>query len=580
MALLLVGSCQADESRPMNVVIVLIDDQGYGSMSCHGNPDLLTPHMDDLWSQSVRLTDFHVDPTCSPTRAALITGRYSHRAHVWHTVSGRERMHQDEVTMAEVFRNSGYQTALFGKWHLGHSYPYRPIDRGFDISTARTRNWYRDRWANVLTDYNREWTEEGFSPEIFFNHAKDYIRQHKDKPFFVCVNTHVPHVEWCVKKEWAAPFTAQGLPASVAVYYASIVQLDLAFGKFTRFLKEEGLEDNTVLLFMTDNGTANFDPANFNAGMRGKKASIYDGGHRVPCFWYAPGLGFDGGRDVDQLTAHVDVLPTLIDLLDLTPVKDVSFDGTSILPLLNGQSDRWPERILHVESQRINFPEKWRGSCVMTDKWRMINGKELYDMDHDPGQLTDVAGEHPELMDSLIAFYEELWPGLSYRDEEFCPMVVGHPAEPVTKIFALDWLPTSGTFLWKRIGHLDEGVVGNGYHVLDVHRPGTYEFRLRRWYPETNGKIRSSLDPFQSVMYYNKKDKVVPFVLPEGHALPIESATVRIAGNESSMPVGKDDIFVPFRFELPEGPAKLEAEFIDEHGIVRGVYHIEVEKVD
>ncbi|MEM6629425.1 MAG: arylsulfatase [Bacteroidota bacterium] len=580
LATFLSAACQKTEKKPMNVVLVLIDDQGYGSLSCHGNPDLHTPHMDKLWAESVRLTDFHVDPTCSPTRAALHTGRYSHRAHVWHTVAGRERMHPDEMTMAEVFKNSGYHTALFGKWHLGHTYPYRPIDRGFDYSIARTRNWYRDRWANELTDYHKTWMEEGYSPDVFFTHAKDYIRKHKDEPFFVSIATHVPHVEWCVKPEWAEPFTQKGLPASVAVYYASVAQLDSSFGDFTHFFQEEGLEENTILIFMTDNGTANNNPANYNAGMRGAKASIYDGGHRVPCFWYAPSLGINEGRDISKLTAHVDILPTLIDLLELTPTKEVDYDGTSILPLLKDDAAAWPERTLLVESQRVAFPKKWLRSCVMTDKWRMINGNELYDMEQDPGQKTDVAAAHPEVMDTLKAFYEAQWPGLSYRDDEFCRMVLGHPLEPVTKMFALDWLPTQGGTPWKRIGHIDEGMVSNGYHVLDVHTPGTYEFRLRRWFPETNGKISSSIEPYHSVMVYNKDGQVLPFITPAGKALSIQKASVRIAGKEKTIAVGVGDVFAALRFELPAGPAKLEAEFTDKQGVVRGVYHVEVEKVE
>lgn len=241
-----INSLWGEEQAPVNVVLVLIDDQGYGSLSCHGNPYLKTPNMDELWAESIRLTDFHVDPTCAPTRSAIMTGRYSHRAHVWHTLQGSTRMHEDEVTMADVFRNSGYRTALFGKWHLGHNYPYRPIDRGFDQTLARTDHWHNDRTDETYTDFHREWKEDGFTEEVLFKHASEFILKDPSKPFFVCINSYVPHEPWTVRPEWVEPYLKQGLPASVATYYALIEQLDTAFGSFRQFLQNEGLEENTM----------------------------------------------------------------------------------------------------------------------------------------------------------------------------------------------------------------------------------------------------------------------------------------------------------------------------------------------
>ncbi len=573
------GYGAAPEGQP-NVVFVFTDDQGYGNLSCHGNPHLKTPAMDAIWKESVRLTDFHVDPTCSPTRAALMTGRYSHRAHVWHTIQGRDRLHPDEVTMADVFRHNGYRTALFGKWHLGNGYPYRPVDRGFDYAIARANNWYNDRHHDTYTDYQREWKEEGFTPAVLFQHAIGYIRDHKNDPLFIMINTYVPHLDWSIKEEWAKPFLDRGLPASVAAYYASIEQLDAALGAFRRQLREEGLEDNTLLIFLTDNGTSNSDPANFNAGMRGHKGSVYEGGHRVPCFWYGPSLGLSGpGRDVNTLTAHVDILPTLIDLLGLTPLREVAYDGASIVPLLREDTTSWPDRILHVESQRIPFPEKWRKSCIMTERWRLINGHELYDLQADFAQERDVSEDYPALVNSFRQYYDELWKGLTYRDKEFCRVTIGHPSEKVSTLSSSDWLPTAVNAPWRKVEHYAAGIDWNGYHMLNVHEAGAYEFRLRRWPKETRGKIRSTIEPYEPSLVFNEGGQIVPYTFPAGTALPIVEAVVKVNEQEKRATVTDQDEVIAMRFELPQGEIKLEAWFRDENDIVRGVYYLEAEKL-
>lgn len=132
LALCFCFSCAVGPKKQPNVILIVTDDQGYGDLSCHGNPYIKTPHIDQLYEESVRFTNFHVDPTCAPTRAALMTGKYSHRVGVWHTVCGGNHLRASEKTMADVFKSSGYHTAIFGKWHLGANYPYRPIDRGFE----------------------------------------------------------------------------------------------------------------------------------------------------------------------------------------------------------------------------------------------------------------------------------------------------------------------------------------------------------------------------------------------------------------------------------------------------------------
>ena len=186
---------------PPNVVLVVTDDQGYGDLGCHGNPILRTPNLDALYRRSVRLTDFHVGPTCAPTRASLMTGRYCNRTGVWHTIMGRSLLRRDEVTMADVFAAGGYRTGIFGKWHLGDNYPYRPQDRGFHevlIHGGGGVGQTPDAWGNDYFDdtYLHNGTPEKFSgycTDVWFDGAMRFIEDNRDRPFFAYLATNAPH---------------------------------------------------------------------------------------------------------------------------------------------------------------------------------------------------------------------------------------------------------------------------------------------------------------------------------------------------------------------------------------------------
>ena len=415
--------------RP-NVILIMTDDQGYGDLSCHGNPIIRTPNLDRLHAESVRLTNFHVDPTCSPTRSALMTGRYSHRVKVWHTIMGRNYLRRGEITSAEVFRQSGYRTGHFGKWHLGGEYPYRPIDRGFDAWVGHgdggtgTANdyWGNDKFNDTYQRNGKQEKFNGFCTDIYFNETMKFIKSVKGDPFFVYLATNVPHLPWNVPKDWVDSYRGK-TDIATACFFASISRMDMNLGRLRQFLRDEGLDRNTILVYLTDNGTSGGDKV-FNAGMRSKKGSVYDGGHRVPCFIRWPDGGVAVGKDVDHVTAHIDLLPTLVELCGLKKPRDVAYDGTSLAPLLKDPATPWPDRALVVESQRIPYPEKWRQCAVMTDRWRLVNGQELYDLPLDPGQRKDVAKDHPEGVKRLRHVYETYWREVSQGDRCYvaCPM--------------------------------------------------------------------------------------------------------------------------------------------------------------
>ncbi|MFO8027121.1 MAG: arylsulfatase [Opitutales bacterium] len=354
------------KERP-NVILIITDDQGYGEMSAHGHPYLETPHMDRLHGESVRMTDFHVDSTCSPTRAALLTGRYSTRTGVWHTINGRSMMRTEELTMAEVFQANGYATAMLGKWHIGANYPFRPSDQGFEHTI-----WHKDGAIGGIPDYwgndyyddtymtNGEWQQyEGYCTDVWFEEATKFVEAHQDEPFFLYLSTNAPHGPYIVDERYSAPFMEMDMPENLAKFYGMIVNIDENLGKFRQQLEAMGVADNTLLIFMTDNGTTagwicqKSGYEYYNAGMRGWKSSAWEGGHRVPIFWHWPEGGLTEGRDIPELTAHIDVLPTLVEMLDLKKPEGPKVDGISLSEAVMGtKANTIPDRTLYL----INGP--------------------------------------------------------------------------------------------------------------------------------------------------------------------------------------------------------------------------------
>ncbi len=488
------GALRRPNRRP-NVILIITDDQGYGDLSAHGNPVLKTPHLDRLHAESARLTNFHVDPTCAPTRAALLTGRYSTRSGVWHTVGGRSLLARDETTLPQLFRKAGYRTALFGKWHLGDNYPLRPCDRGFDESLSHGGGGVGqtpDHWGNDYFDDTyerasrrgsrvevRKEPQQGYCTDVWFRQARRWIEgraTRKDQPFFLYLAPNAPHAPYRAPAAEVEPYRKQGLPEQQATFLGMIANLDRNVGDLRQFLRESGRDRDTLLLFMTDNGTA-LGHRVFDAGMRAAKGSEYEGGHRVPCFVHWPAGGLNQGRDLTQLTAHLDLLPTLAELCRL-PLPEMPLDGKSLVPLLRGRVGEWPERTLFVHSQRVQEPVEWKQSAVMTDRWRLINGQELYDLQADPGQKRNVALDYRGPTLTLRRAYETWWESLGPALRESVPVVVGSKEAPETILTAHDWRAETAEVPWDQELIRRQPLV-NGWWELEVARTGTYRVTLR-----------------------------------------------------------------------------------------------------
>jgi hypothetical protein len=326
-----------------------------------------------------------------------------------------------------------------------------------------------------------------------------------------------------------------------------ITNIDENMGRLMHRLKELSLEENTILIFMTDNGTS----GGASGGMRGKKGSEYEGGHRVPFFIRWPGSGLKGPGDVDRLSAHIDVLPTLIELCGLKRPWGIKFDGASLVPLLKSKASRWPDRTLLVHSQRIEHPEKWRKSSVMTEQWRLINGKELYDIKADPAQKNDAADANPGIVEKLRQSYEKWWADLSKGFDDYCEIIIGSDKQNPTRLMSHDW--HTPRVPWNQ-GAVRSGMQANGFWAVEVERDGTYQFELRRWPKDLDAGI-------------NEK-------IPGGKAITATKARLKISDIDKTMPVPGDAHAVTFQVKLKAGKTRLHTWFDDDKGASRGAYYV------
>ncbi len=604
-----------------SVVFVLTDDQGYGDLSSHGNPVLKTPNLDSLQASSVRLTDYHVGPTCAPTRAGLLTGHYANSTGVWHTIGGRSLLRAGEVSMADFFRSAGYATGIFGKWHLGDNAPYRPQDRGFEevvVHGGGGVGQTPDYWGNCYFD-DSYWDGEQFSQydgyctDVWFREALNFIERNRCRPFFCYIPTNAPHSPHLVDPRYSDPYLPLTPHEERAKFYGMVANIDENVGGLRRRLAELGLSENTVFIFMTDNGSAggvDVDEdqnviSGHNAGMRGKKGSEYDGGHRVPFFLHWPAGGFDRGCDVGRITANVDILPTLIELCGLDNADDCEFDGRSLVPLLEAARDRrsglvhadatdrgpdadWPDRALVTDSQRLAHPVKWRKSAVMTDRWRLVNGRELFDIGSDSGQRNNLAAAHPGVVSALRGAYDEWWAKVSRQFDEEIPIAIGGPGAMTVRLNTHDWRNEACDCAWNQ-GLIRRGHRCNGHWEVEIAAAGTYRFTLRRWPVEEDAAIASGLaggDPvdFGQLRIADVVDGRESGSIRErirwggGVALPVRRARLAIAGQEAAATVAPQVDGVAFTLHLPAGAAHLQTWFELEDGGSLGAYYVYVEQ--
>ncbi len=416
----LAGDPAPAEKRP-NVLLILTDDQGWGDIHSHGNAKLDTPNLDRLAEQGARFDRFFVSPVCAPTRAAMLTGRYSLRCGVHGVTRGHETMRSEEVTIAELLKDAGYRTGCFGKWHNGAHAGTDPQGQGFDQFAGFTAGHWNNYFDPLLPHPPKfaptrvepaapdgPLRVEGYIADVFTDAAVRFIGERSEQPWFCYVPYNTPHWPPQVADDLFEKYMARGLDAKTAAALAMVENVDRNVGRLLAAVDQWGMAEETIVLFLTDNGPNN---ARFNGGMRGTKGSAHEGGVRVPLFVRWPGR-IEAGAVVERNAAHIDLLPTLCDFVGIAPPADRPLDGVSLRPLLErGMDADWPDRALFTFKDWRGTPTGKQGA-VRTDRWRCVReGRDwqLFDMPADPDQSEDVGAAFPQVRDELSKAFAAKW---------------------------------------------------------------------------------------------------------------------------------------------------------------------------
>ena len=545
-------SQEAGDARP-NIVLVMTDDQGWAQVGFHGDPVLRTPHLDRLAGESVEMTRFYVSPVCAPTRAALMTGRYNYRTGVVDTYIGRAMMEPGEVTVAEMLRDAGYRTGIFGKWHLGDNYPLRGADQGFQESVVHRGGGIgqpsdppgSDYFDPVLFHNGEQGQYPGYVTDVFFDEAIRWIGDGGGAPFFAYVPTNAPHSPYLVPDAYREAYAVQGLSDRDARIYGMIANIDDNVGRLLAHLDAHDLARDTLVVFMTDNGPTT---RLYHAGLRAQKGSVYENGIRVPFVVRWPARLAPGA--VDAVGAHIDLAPTLLAAAGVSPPPGLAFDGLSLLPLWEGRAEAWPERNYVVQSHRGDAPSRYRAFAVVGPRYKLVQAQsfgqpappgapfELYDLLEDPGETNDLAAQRPDVVERLTAAYDGWFDDVSatrgYHPVRFA---IGSDRQPHVTLTRQDWRMVSTPDGWGR----DQPVLG--VWEVDSQSEGPY-------------------------------DVTVTFA---ASAEADGAARIAFRGFERSVPVAAGAGQVRFEdVRLQTGPGTFEAGLATAGGEPRGAWHVDV----
>ena len=446
------------QAKSPNIILVITDDQGYAPVGRHGHPWIKTPNLDKLYDASTRFTRFMVSPTCAPTRSALMTGRHPMKNGVTHTILERERMTLKATTLPQVLKQAGYTSGIFGKWHLGDEEAYQPHNRGFDEAfihgaggigqayNCSCADAPGNKYFDPVVRHNGSFVKtKGFCTDVFFTAAMGWIKAKKDgdAPFFAYITTNAPHSPWIAPPKNTRHFTDLGFGDEQAGFYGMIENIDENMGRLFAKLDEWNLFEDTILIFMSDNGMAGGGSGRvgqpvskghpfFNAGMKGLKGSANEGGVRVPFFVRWDGH-WEAERNIDTVSAHIDLLPTLAAVAGIKKLPQGQVEGRSFLPLLTGEKKTLSaSRYLFTHKGRWKTGEnpdkyKWMNFAVRNQRYRFVGGgttasvsarqrekgispkDALFDMVKDPGQKTNIINHHPEVAAKMRAAYNKFW---------------------------------------------------------------------------------------------------------------------------------------------------------------------------
>ncbi|MDW5290107.1 arylsulfatase [Formosa sp. PL04] len=592
ITVLLLFSCGKKKDKEVisptkpNIVFIITDDQGYGDLGHTGNKIIKTPTIDTFSNESINLTNYHVGTTCAPTRAGLLTGRNSNRNGVWHTIMGASMLNKEEITIANVLQQNGYKTGMFGKWHLGDNDPFKPHQRGFDEAfyhggggVGQTPDyWNNDYFDDTYYRNGIPEKKEGYCTDIWFNEAINFIEDKKDEPFFCYLSLNAPHGPYNLPEEYYEPYKDETtIDEAQKRFYGMITNIDDNFLKLLNKLETLGIAENTIVVFTTDNGTARGYQTNdktnevfgYNAGMRGTKGSEYDGGHRVPFIIRWPDGGLSGGKSLNDLIAHVDMLPTFAKLTGLNFKPTKTMDGEDISDYLLGKTDA-PERYLVTDTQRVPWPIKGKNSCVMDDDWRLIKGNELYNIVEDPGQEHNLAEKHPEKVAEMNAFYESWWEDV-IKETKFSVIELGANKTDVITCHdarTIDFLPPWNQQMIRKGDPMEPAPF-----TVNFVKAGKYRFHLRRWPSESGLALEAELQDGKPET--NHTEAIV-----NGKSMKFSKAYLKIADKQVEVNVDNKLEAAVLEMEVAKGETELLAYFDMEDGTPCNAFYIDVEKME
>jgi arylsulfatase A-like enzyme len=509
--------------RP-NVIIVLTDDQGYGDFGATGNKIIETPHIDAMAKRSVLWDNFYVSPVCSPTRASLMTGRYNHRTYCVDTWLGRSMMHTDEVTIAEILRDAGYATGIFGKWHLGDNYPMRTIDQGFEESLVIRGGGLaqpadpienNNNYTNPILVHNGHQTQtEGYCTDVYFEHAQHWIREKKleSRPFFAYIPTNAPHGPYhdvpedlrkhYLKKDLASlirgkPRDLEKEVDTLSRIAAMITNVDENVGRLFETLKETGLYDNTLVFVMTDNGP---NTKRYVGDMQGNKTEVLEGGVRTPLWSHWPAKLGAGKTVYETIAAHIDLLPTIVEACEAELPDGLQIDGRSILPQLLNPEKRMAPRPLFMQIHRGSQPQRYHNFMVRDSMWKLVhpsgfgtqtfNGEphfQLYNLDLDPGETNNLVATMPQKFNYLKTLYDAWF-------DDVMSNVLTNPGPPDIIINAQHENPSVLTWQDRVAEQWNAG--SSGHWELDFAKAGQFKIQVdmpREFAPKQDGELLLSI---------------------------------------------------------------------------------------
>lgn len=528
LVLLGLSSCTTPaptEHTTPNVLLIITDDQGWGDLKVHGNDSIDTPNLDQLAVEGIRMDNFYVSPVCAPTRASLLTGRYHLRTGTSWVTHRKEVMRAEEETIAEVFQANGYATGCFGKWHNGSQFPNHPNGQGFEAFYGFAAGHWNNYFDTQLEHNGKMVSSKGYITDVLTDKAIEFIRKKQDQAFLCYVPYNAPHSPFQVPDRYFDKYKAMGLSDKNASVHGMVENIDDNIGRLLQTLQELDLAENTIVVYLSDNGP---NGKRYNGGMRGIKGSVHEGGVKVPCFISWPGH-LPKNKSISTISAHIDLLPTLVELTGINFQAKNQLDGVSLVPLFEDQTiPTRPIFNIHTEGENRPYP-----AAVRTDQYRMVvewnQQPQLYDMVADPGQQEDIAAEKPAIRDSMVALLQDWFKAVTQLGIQAPPIEVGHPGHSVTE------LPAPEAQLKGQVAFQGDRGWANDYIInwMAIADQATWEVQV-----ETAGNYTVDL-------HYTCK---APFV----------GSVFKVAGGEKAVAVKIDSAFDPPFLESPDRVARGE----------------------